>query len=309
MSKPSMRLLALAVAFTTALSGCAAMKSSTPDVGHLKDGPGLEFDSAALGTFRKNQDAVLVQLYAMAGVASPPAAANDWERVINAGMDYADSRCEAYMHALFRLNRNKKTTTSQIGLLGTAAAGLMAAAESAAKEVAAVAVLFGLAGASVDNFGGNVLYDLDPSSVRTLVKSLQSRYRSSLLPGYDSRPAALRVIRAYAMLCVPANIEAEVNLAVKSSTPFANEGHPETGQPPEVSNSETAVSPFKAKLDDNTALLRSFVFPNGRLNAANRSALEKYLQDNKIMTDVSSFMRLERFASARADAVKKLNLK
>lgn len=287
----------------SALSGCATYRNTS----QVEEGPGLEFKAVELKGFRDNQDRVLEQLTAMAGPAPGGGAA--WDRVIDAGMDFADSKCEAYMHALFRLNRDKKTVTAQIGLLGTATAGLMAAAESAAKEVAATAVLFGLASSTVDNLSSNLLYDLDPSSVRTLVKTLQSRYRSGLQPGYDSRPAALRVVRAYAMLCVPANIEAEVNLAVKASTPFANQGDPSTGQPPEVSHAEGSVSAFKAKIDDNTALLRAFVFPNGRLNTANRIKLEDFIRSKNIATDVSSFMRLERFEAERAEAAAALKLK
>jgi hypothetical protein len=288
------------------LSGCATYRSTT----QVQDGPGLEYAAAEVESFRNNQDAVLKQLYGMASEGATDArAAGGWDRVIEAGMDFADSKCERYMHALFRLNRDKRTVGAQIGLLGTATAGLMAAADSAAKEVAAVAVLFGLATATVDNLASNLLYDLDPSSVRTLVKSLQSSYRTNLQVGYTSRPAAIRVIRAYAMLCVPANIEAEVNLAVKRAQPLAHEGNPEKGQPPEVSNAESIVSPLKAKLDDQSALLKDFVFPGGQLNLANRKALEVFLRKKNIDVDVTSFMTQGRFAAERAEAVKELKLK
>lgn len=290
------------------LSGCATYRNTS----QVQDGPGLEFKAADLQTFRANQDAVVAELTSMAGVKDS-GTTGGWDRVIDAGIDFADSKCEAYMHALFRLNRDRKTVNAQIGLLGAATAGLMAAAQSAAKEVAAVAVLFGLASSTVDNLSSNLLYDLDPSSVRTLVKSLQSRYRSTLQTGYESRPAALRVIRGYAMLCVPANIEAEVNLAVKASTPFVNQGDPGTGQPPEVSNSESAVSAYKAKIDNNSALLHDFVFPNGKLSVANRIKLEEFIRGKKLPpdapSDVTSFMRLGRFEAERAEAVTALKLK
>jgi len=302
LSRPSR--IAAPLLLAVILSGCATYRNTS----QVQDGPGLEFKAADLTTFRANQDAVLTELMAMAGL-DQDTLGQGWDHVIDAGMDFADSKCEAYMHALFRLNRDKKTVNAQIGLVGTATAGLMAAAKSAANEVAAVAVLFGLAGSTVDNLSSNLLYDLDPSSVRTLVKTLQSRYRSNLQTGYGSRPAALRVIRAYAMLCVPANIEAEVNLAVKGSTPFVNQGDPGTGQPPEVSNAEASVSTFKAKIDDNSALLRGFVFPNGKLSVANRVKLEEFIRTKKITTDVTSFMKLERFEAERAEAVSALKLK
>lgn len=301
-AKPS---LIVPLVLAAVLAGCTTYRHTT----QVQDGPGLEFGAAELKRFRDNQERVLTELYAMAGVTEGNVnTQSNWDRVIHAGMDYADSRCEAYMHALFRLNRDKKTVGAQIGLTGTAVAGLMAAAESAAKEVAAVGVLFGLANASVDNLSSNLLYDLDPSSVRTLVKALQAGFRDRLQPGYNSRPAALRVIRAYAMLCVPANIEAEVNLAVKRAQPNASGGDPQTGKVPVVTNAENTVSTVTSLRDDATAKLREFVFPNRRLNAANRARLEAFMRSKNITTDVTSFLEGAEFAAARGEAVRQLNL-
>jgi hypothetical protein len=221
----------VALLLAVGLTGCATYRNTS----QVQDGPGLEFKAADLKDFRENQNSVLEELGTLAGADKSPKP-EQWSDVILAGMDYADSKCEAYMHALFRLNRDKKTVISQTGLLGTATAGLMGAAKSAAEDVAAVAVLFGLTSSTVDNLTSNLLYELDPSSVRTLVKELQSKFRGGLPTDYSSRPAAMRVIRAYAMLCVPANIEAEVNLAVKGSAPGGKAGNAETGQPPEVTN-------------------------------------------------------------------------
>lgn len=287
-----------------ALTGCAAIQNS----GRVKDGPGIDFSAAELKEYRTNQDAVLAELAALARDPQSQQAPN-WDAVIAAGMDYADSKCEAYLHALFRLNRDRKTATTQIGLLGSAAAGLMAAAESAARDVAMVAIAFGLAGSSVDNLSSNLLYDLDPSSVRTLVKSLQAAYRQGVPTGYSSRPAAFSVIRGYAALCLPTSIEAEVNLAVKKAQPSAESGDAAKGRPPAVSNSETAAGNFSVKVDDNTAILRNFVFPGGTLNPQNRQRLEEFIRSKNITADVSSFMRLEKYAAERAEAVSRLNLK
>ena len=288
------------------LSGCATYRSATV----VQDGPGLSFKPDEITVFRQNQDLVLEELYALAAVdkadGKSTVVGGNWDAVIDAGMDYADVRCEAYIHALFRLNRDKKSVTNQLGLLGGASAGLMAAVDAAARNVAAVAIGFGLASATVDNLASNLLYELDPSSVRTLVKSLQSHYRAAKGKGYGSRPVAMSVMRGYAALCVPANIEAEVNVAVKSSSPMSTPGNPSTGEAPVVSNAESAIT--AVKFDDNTAKLRSFVFPNGTLNADNRAKLEAFLKKKEQLIDVSSFMRLERFAALRAEAVAALGL-
>jgi len=224
------------VMLATLLSGCVGMR---PDP-ILRTGPGVDFDSTQLKNFRENQDKILQELYQSAGLAEnqKPVNAADWGKVINAGMDYADQKCEAYMHALFRLNRDKNTAVSQIGLVGAATAGILAAASATAKEVAITAILFGLAGSTVGNYSSNLLYELEPSSVRTLVKGLQTGYRAGLPSplDYNTRPAAVAVMRGYATLCVPANIEAEVNLAVKKSVPDIKPGDASKGQPPVVSH-------------------------------------------------------------------------
>lgn len=295
----------LALLLVVNLTGCATYRNTS----QVQDGPGLEFKAADLKTFRANQDELIKELYALAGTGNPPHN-GQWQDVIQAGMDFADSRCEAYMHALFRLNRDKKTVIAQTSLLGTATAGLMAAAKSAAQDVAAVAVLFGLTSSTVDNLTNNLLYELDPSSVRTLVKSLQAKFRSGLTEGYDSRPAAMRVIRAYAVLCVPANIEAEVNLAVKGSAPEGNSGDAKAGQPPEVSNASSAVSPETAQIDANTELLKGFVKPDGKTFDVNRrKQLEDFIRSKGLNVSVTSFMRQAQFAAARAEAVTTLKLK
>ncbi len=232
---------AVAVVFLAALlSGCVGLR---PDP-MLRTGPGFDFNSEEVKTFRENQDKVLAELYVSAGLAknAQPSGADDWAKVIRAGMDYADQRCEAYMNALFRLNRDKNTAVSQLGLLGTATAGILAAASAAAKEVAATAILFGLGASTIENYSSNLLYEMEPSSVRSLVRGLQLGYRENLPASYSTRPAAVSVIRSYATLCTPANIEAEVNLAVKKSRPDASRGDGSSGQPPVVSHNLPVAS-------------------------------------------------------------------
>jgi hypothetical protein len=223
------------VAVITLLSGCAMHEMHRL----ITNGPEADFQAGAVQTYRENQDKVLQDLYASAGLhGKEPSDADGWDRVIKAGMDYADVRCEEYLHALFRLNRVRRTTVSQLGLLGGATAGVLGAVEAAAKEIALVAIAFGLAASTVDNLSSGVLYELEPSSVRTIVKGLQVAYRSNI-GSYATRPAAVAAIRGYAVLCVPANIEAEVNLALKKAQPQVKPGS--NGDPPVATHSEVVL--------------------------------------------------------------------
>ncbi|SEB22649.1 hypothetical protein [Variovorax sp. YR216] len=287
------------------LQSCASYRNYS----QLEAGPGAELRSSEVATYATNQTAAIDALREAAGEPPAPAAIANWDAIINAGMDFSDSKCEAYMHALFRLNRDRRTTVAQIGLLGGATAGVMAAAQAAAKEVAIVAIAFGLASSTVDNLSSNLLYELDPSSVRTLVKTMQETYRQELGTGYTTRPAALTAIRRYATLCVPASIEAEVNLSVKRAQPGATKGRPDEGQPPTVTNAIPVTAQGSIMPPDEAAVrLRNFLRPSGRLNPTNQKVLIEYLAKNVPNVTIAAFLNLPEFAQARTKAVSDLKL-
>lgn len=301
------------------LSGCAAAGR----IDLTKNGPGTDPDPKEMAAFRMAQDKLVIELIAAATppttAASAPATTRvtggsaieytggvTWDQVIRAGMDYADRRCEDYLHALYRLDRDRKTAVAQTGLLGGATAGVQAATGAAAKEIAIIAVLFGLAGSTIDNVAGNLLYQLEPSSVRTLVNAQQQQYRANLGLGYLDRPAAMNVLRRYALLCVPANIESEVNLAVKKTQPLVKPGEPLKGVAPVVTNSTIAVSTTSYGADDNSARLDAFVNPSGNVNTGNERKLLDYMEANGIArtTGTTSFIFGKPFVEQRKDAVK-----
>lgn len=305
------------------LAGCAA--SGRVDLAN--EGPGTDPDPTEMAAFRTAQDKLLIELIA---AATPPTTAANapattrvsggsiiphtggvtWDQVIRAGMDYADRRCEDYLHALYRLDRDRKTAVAQTGLLGGATAGVQAAAGAAAKEVAIVAILFGLAGSTIDNVAGNLLYQLEPSSVRTLVNAQQLQYRAKLGEGYLDRPAAMNVLRRYALLCVPANIESEVNLAVKKTPPEVKPGDPSKGLAPVVTNSTIAVSTTSFGADEDSARLDAFVNPGGNIDIANERKLLNYMAANGIARSVgtTSFIFGKLYEASRKDAVKHFGL-
>ena len=290
------RLLALtaSVALILGAGGCANIRNT----GVLSKGPGVELSAEEVAQFTERQTRVLTELKKAADSET------DWDLIIAAGMDYADRQCEDYLHALFRLNRDRRTAVAQVGLFGAATAGLMAAAQTAAKTVAATAVVFGLTSASIDNLSSNLLFDLDPSSVRTLVNALHEKYRQALGRGYKDRPAAMRAIRQYATICVPANIEAEVNLAVKKAQPNVTQADPEKGRTPTVSNADMVSTSVTFEHDKASELLDAFVFPGGKLNADNQRRLENFLQANGVKDSVLLFINAAQHANLRVQAVK-----
>lgn len=289
----SLVLIASAI-FLVGMPGCANMRNAET----LKRGPSVEFSVEEISQFTERQSKVLSELQKAAGSES------DWDLIIAAGMDYSDRQCEEYLHALFRLNRDRRTAVTEVGLVGTATAGLMAAAQTAASTVAATAIVFGLTSASIENLSGNLLFDLDPSSVRTLVNALHEKYRQALGRGYADRPATMRAIRQYATICVPANIEAEVNLAVKKAQPSATKADPPKGKTPTVSNADLVSTSATFEHDKASELLDAFVFPGGKLDANNQRRLENFLRANDVLDSALLFINSAARTTLRVQAVK-----
>lgn len=307
-------LVAAALVLTT--SGCATLLGKQSA---LQQGPGTDFVATEIELYVQSQDRVRS---ALASMASSPAMADstrpgvsavpvsDWDGLIDAGMNYADSRCRAYLSALYMLDRNRKTTVAQIGLAGTAAAGLMAAAQSAAKEVAIVAILFGLSASTVDNLAGNVLYELPPSTVESMVLDQQLVFRRALQRGYVNWPSSLGVIQSYALICVPSHIESEINIAVKQSRAAASNGDPSTGQPPAVSNA-IAVSSGDFPSGGRDAigqLLLNFVLPQGTEDPVRRNQLQQYLKQHEGNISVGALISVGANAAARVRAARAMQL-
>jgi hypothetical protein len=245
-------LIKIVTIFTVFIMFCSC--SSIRKRSYFKPNPGKTFKSKELTSYVDNQNAVYTQIKLLAGLTIDPSNAREWSQFINAGIQYADEKCELYMDSLFWFNREKNAAINQISLLGAATAGVLAATEAAAKEVAITAIGFGLIGASVDNLSKSILYDLDPSGVRNLVEGLQTLYRNNISKNVNDRTVAFEIIRGYASICLPANIEAEVNNAVKEAKATATKGTsnsaPKVSVSPQVTDIQTPASKKQAQEAD-----------------------------------------------------------
>jgi hypothetical protein len=192
----------------------------------LFTGPGIDASPEEVRAYRANQDAVLIEFFALAGVAplatTPTLAARrpeDWQAVAEAGVNYVDRQCKRYVEALFWADRERNALGKQITLTGAALATILGVVEASAKEIALTAAAFGLAGATVDNAYGSVLYRLEPASVDRLVEELQAAVRADVLDKAQAttRTAAVYLIQRYLDTCLPTTLEAKVNEAVQNS--------------------------------------------------------------------------------------------
>jgi hypothetical protein len=184
----------------------------------LLTGPGVEINGIELQTYRANQDVVVQNLVALAGY-TPGLEINDWRPVVDAGIAYVHQRCQAYIDALFWFNRYKNTTVSQISLLGAGTASALGIVQASAREIALVALAFGVTAQSIEVLSSSILYKIDPSAVKSLVEASQGTYLRAIAPiRYTTRPTAMSAIQGYLNLCLPATLEAQVMAAVHNAT-------------------------------------------------------------------------------------------
>lgn len=205
--------LALALAAALATSACAtlegdinAYKSNMPDLS----------DSDVLA-FAKARDNVMNTLKILSGT-NPQEDGDDWRPVVDAGILYADVRCDRYMNALFRFDRARETTSRQIGFTGSAASAAMALLNASKDLIGLTPLAFTLADETVNNIGKGLLFDLSPSIVRSLVEKQQTAFVQGLNgTEFSTKTGAMNAIQAYTSICLPPSIEMEVSRAVEAS--------------------------------------------------------------------------------------------
>lgn len=131
---------------------------------------------------------------------------------------YVDSRCDAYLDAIFWASRARSGFNRSNNAVGATASAVLAATGAAPNVLGIVATAFGLSGELFDTGFESVLYGLEPSSIRYLVDQANVVVRN----GYDdenvkSEPALLQQVQDYIRQCTPANLDFLVNQALKNA--------------------------------------------------------------------------------------------
>jgi hypothetical protein len=186
----------------------------------LLSGPGVEISATEIQLYRANQDVVVQNLLALAGYGNvPEPQIADWHPVVDAGIEFVQQRCEAYLDAIFWFNRYKSTVVNEINLLGAGTASALGIAQAAARDIALVALAFGITAQTVEVLGSSILYKMDPAAVKSLVGASQAIYVQTISTiRFTTRPSAMRAIQGYLNLCLPPTLEAQVMAAVNNTT-------------------------------------------------------------------------------------------
>jgi hypothetical protein len=180
-----------------------------------------DLNPADVAEYREDNNAIMADFASVAGV-NVPGSNGEWRPIIDAGINYVDTRCDKFMDSLFWLNRVRDTTSRQIQYTGSAIGAALAVVEASKTAIGLTPLGFSLFDQTVNNLTAGLLYSLNPSTVRILVEKRQEAYVRSLTPSYTSKAIALRVIQGYAAICLPPSIEAEVERAIDAKEYTAN---------------------------------------------------------------------------------------
>ncbi len=139
-----------------------------------------------------------------------------WAVFVQAGMNDIDRRCDAYLTWLDNKRRWIGPIHQQIlDSQGATIAILTATMADPTKALGIVAAAFGFASHSFTNFNNRFLFEVEKSTVQSVVLTRQQRYREDLPVIIDNRPAAIYALRQYLRLCMPMTIETQINTTVK----------------------------------------------------------------------------------------------
>ena len=203
-------LLVAAVALLVAGCGLTANPFARDGVGTTLETPNIA-DTAALQT-------EYVRLICEAADLRPcdpgPAAAADWGVFVQAGMNDIDERCDKYLAWLDARRRDAAPALKQISDLSRAATGIMLPAGASKDAITIVGLAFGLATDTFTNVNSRLLFEINQSTVQTVVLRRQNEYRLGLPRLINNRPAAMHALRSYLRLCMPFTIETEIKTTV-----------------------------------------------------------------------------------------------
>lgn len=210
------------VGFALLAGGC-----DTLDGRYTREGVGVELYTAEAAAAAQLQDVYVGYICQQAGlgfsgegatlVCQLPPVSPDWGVFVQAGLNDIDRRCDAYLTWLDNRRRWIGPIHQQIlDSEGATLAIIAATVADPTKAIAVVAAAFGFASHSFTNFNSRFLFEVEKSTVQTVVLTRQQNYRNDLATvRVDNRPAAIYALRQYLRLCMPMTIETQINTTVK----------------------------------------------------------------------------------------------
>lgn len=289
------------------VAGCVTLAllvggCDTLDGRYTKEGIGTDLYAPEIGNQASLQEIYVGFICQQAGLpydqsgdtlyCREPAVSRNWQVFVQAGMNDIDRRCDGYLTWLDNKRRWVGPIHQQI--LDTEAATLLILGATAAdptKAIAVVGAAFGLAAHSFTNFNNRFLFEVEKSTVQSVVLTRQQQYREALPKLIDNRPAAIYALRQYLRLCMPMTIETQINTTVKLFERGGTVALQQAAAHPMVDartvSTATTTRVTFTPLTDITTRIRTF----SNASPKNQAAVEAWLKQNNVDMPIAFFLR------------------
>lgn len=150
---------------------------------------------------------------------------DQWNAFVEMGIFDIDQKCDTYLRWLTNGRRSREVILKQFADTGSFTREILSTTSPAA--VAIVGAAFGFVTNSFTNFGTGLLDKMETSTVISIVSFRQEQLKSEVRKlNFPNKPAALNAVRAYMRVCMPHNIEADINASVTASSRGADVSRP-----------------------------------------------------------------------------------
>jgi hypothetical protein len=140
---------------------------------------------------------------------------NDWNLLVQAGLNDVDRRCDSYLAWLDDRRRTNTAVLKELGDLTVATQAIMRVSGVSASPITLAGLAFGLAADTFINVNSRLLLEIDKTTVQTLVLRRRDQYRVGLQTvRIENRPAAIHALRSYLNICTPFTIETDINATI-----------------------------------------------------------------------------------------------
>ena len=279
-----------APSFAALSSGVLLSACSPLDRTFLDAGVGTDLYASAASGSSDLEDLYIGLLCDRAGISCTALALGSpsWTVIVQAGMNDIDQRCDAYLTWLDDRSRSQAPILKELSDLSVATQAIMATTPAGVEAITIVGIAFGLASSTFTNFNSRLLYEVNHSTVQSIVLANDNRFRQELQGKIiNNRPSAIYALRSYLRLCMPFTIETQINNAV---TLFEVGDIASAGLNPNplisANNVATVVSSTTMTFSASASRdkIRRWLRPNGVLDTSRRDDLATWVKQNTTAT-------------------------
>jgi len=202
-----------------AVAGCNPIN----DKRYMDEGAGVELGYSSIADATARQDVYVREICKQAGFSMPESSdrtvscldRSGWNEFVMAGIVDIKGRCDNYLTWLDSRRRDRAPVLKELLAVTGATNSILTASGADTTTLGIVSAAMALAGATYENWNSRLLLAINQSTVVDIVYSRQQQFMDSLRnKNFDSRPAALYVLRDYLRLCMPTTIEADINTSI-----------------------------------------------------------------------------------------------